>query len=59
MNMDDVACVTALAAAVVSIAVGAVSVIGPKTKHSTSVAQECPRAHATSTHVAPPTYRAL
>jgi hypothetical protein len=66
MNMDDVACVTALAAAVVSIAIGAVSVIGhtkAARQHTTSttstVAHECPQAHTTSLQIAPPVARAL
>ena len=59
MNMDDVACVTALAAAIVSIAVGAASVISHNARLGATVAQECPRAHATSTQAAPPAPRAL
>ena len=60
MNMDDVACVTALAAAIVSIGVGAASVIGHNARVSAPVAQECSQTHPTSTmQVAPPTYRAL
>jgi hypothetical protein len=67
MNMDDVACVTALAAAVVSIAIGAVSVIGhtkAARQHtastvSTAVAHECPQAHTSSLQIAPAAARAL
>ncbi len=69
MSMDDVACITALAAAIVSIGIGAASVLGHNARlnaalaherlHATS-AQECPHAHSTSTmQLAPPTSRAL
>ena len=48
MSMDDVTYATVLAATAISIGIAAASALGDKTWYSWPVAQECPRAAASS-----------